>query len=183
MSNCKVKCPHCQEEYELDASALGQEFECPNCQQNFIAELDVPEVKEPQMIIRRKPVQEPRPETSQPSGMQYQESDYGYSRGDEEAKRALFAQYRVTLANFFAKAEAAKTIGGVVAGLFSVFFAFLTWPITILRLIINAFLNPSDKILAIFRQVQQGDKQDLENLDVLPRYGKSRRHLIQYLSI
>ena len=178
MPNCKVKCPHCQEEYELDASALGQEFECPNCQQNFIAERALPEVKGPQMTIRRRPVQEPRQETFQPSGTEFQEPGYGYSRGEEEAKRALFAQYRVALAQFFARAEAAKTIGGVVAGLLSGVFAFLTWPITIARLILSAFLNPSDKILAIFRQVQQGDKQDLENLDVLPRYGKSRRQLV-----
>ena len=73
MPNCKVKCPHCQEEYELDASALGQEFECPNCQQNFIAERALPEVKGPQMTIRRRPVQEPRQETFQPSGTEFQE--------------------------------------------------------------------------------------------------------------
>ena len=73
MDKLTTQCPHCGAEFEIEQSWIGQQTDCPSCNQNFIIQvkpmLAKPVPVPPKAVLKAKPakpVQAPSQETSAP---------------------------------------------------------------------------------------------------------------------
>ena len=198
MSEKTIFCPHCQQELSIDEQYLGMEVECPTCNQSFTAQA-TSSVKNAFQQIKNASAQLGNSVGENLRHVQFdaikntfqQIKNVAAARQEEQEEEENFRQMqlnaidtndpyaedRLKLVKFFKKAEGvqaasgiAKILADVCEGL-GVFFQIFSF-------ILEFFSKADRKILYLFNSVQNRDMEFLENLDVLPVYGKKQSQLV-----
>lgn len=183
-SVCKVKCPHCGTEYELDEDSIGSEFECVNCNQSFIAQMSVRKRASETFKNLRESGKKiiggtfPGVRNSLQTMQNRDDGDYDPDDEDDEDDDAM-SEHRKALNRFFLKAETTRATVGFVAELLALLGAIWEFIGDILSWIANLFsVVPPANIVARFHIVWYNDREQLIGLDVLPRFGKHPQQLV-----
>lgn len=163
MAEQNFYCPHCNANLLIDDQYLGMELECPTCKQTFTA------AKAQSIFPENSPVM-PTYSNNNPV---YQQRELENSIQQELRINAM----RPKLAKFFKKAETAQKasgLAGLLAGVVEGLDAFLF----IFNFIAKCFATPSKDIINMFKNIQDTDIPFLNQLDILPNYGKNSSQLV-----
>ena len=200
MAEKTIVCPHCQQELNIDEQYLGMEVECPICNQSFTAQA-ASSVKNAFQQIKNASAQLGNSVGENLRHVQFdaikntlqQIKNVAAARQEEQEEEEEenfrqmqlnaidtndpYAEDRLKLVKFFKKAEGvqaasgiAKILADVCDGLGVIF--------QIFSFILEFFSKADRKILYLFNSVQNRDMKFLENLDVLPAYGKKQSQLV-----
>ena len=163
MAEQNFYCPHCNANLLIDDQYLGMELECPTCKQTFTA------AKAQSIFPENSPV---KPTYSYNNPV-YQQRELENSIQQELSTNTM----RLKLAKFFKKAETAQKASGL-AGLLSGVVEGLDAFLFIFDFIAKCFATPSRDIIRMFKSIQDVDTPFLNQLDILPNYGKNSSQLV-----
>ncbi len=160
MAEKTIFCPHCNQKLRIAEQHLGMEVTCPTCKQTFTAtEISKQEVVSPSSfsVLEDKNKQQMQQREMEINGI---DTDNPYN-----------AHKRLKLVKFF-KRKTANDATLKLAVFFDVFSLF------IFTLILKIFATQDKIIVEIFNSIQSHDIRHLNNLNILPNYGKNTSQLV-----
>lgn len=187
MADVTIKCTHCQQELSLDEQYLGMEVECPTCGNSFVAQKTpvIPKLALKMPAATQASAVDNTVENLKASTKLFADAlattgknfvnkvATQNSPSELQTSNPEIEYARKQVRKYFQKIQTQNLMGGIASQLSEslevVFFIFV---------IFRNLFNKSNEIFSYFFRVQEHDMNYLEQLNILPRYGKSDSQLV-----